>query len=101
MCVDLKYSYTSPTLTMVAPLVERSTSPGCKSGDVQCAKSSGEGSYCKYWLDKPANQGSNKACQCSCRGDDFCKSAVRPDSYCKYWQPGAGKVCQYSNKPCD
>merc|ERR1711970_420390 len=98
MCLDLKYSYAAaPTLAMVAPFADRSTSPGCKSGDLQCAKSSGEGSYCKYWLDKAVCQGSNKPCQCSCRGDDFCRSAVRPDSYCKYWQIGAGKVCQYSN----
>merc|ERR1711907_57182 len=100
MCLDIKYSYAAP-VAMVAPLAaEQPALTGCKSGDAQCAVSSGQGSYCKYWLDKPVCQGSNKACQCTCRGDAFCTSAVRADSYCKYWQTGVGKVCQYSSKPC-
>merc|ERR1711998_617051 len=59
----------------------------CPQGDIDCERSSGAGSYCKYWQSPSVCMGSDLPCTCH--------------SHSKYWQPGAGKVCQYSNIPCD
>ena len=77
----------------------------CPKGDRFCETHIGPASYCKYWQQGPGGsvcQGSTLPCQCSgCKGDAFCQGKVGPSSYCKYWQKGAGKVCQYSDIPCD
>merc|ERR1712118_195250 len=72
----------------------------CAQGDLDCERSSGPGSFCKYWQTPSICQGSDYACTCHPHNkcDAYCQWKVGASSYCKYWYPhDQTPTCQYSN----